>query len=277
MVVRTSWLGLIGLAVALAQGPPPQEGPRRPFGPPGEGPFAGARFLGAEMGRLGRVVKNAPFSADVVTETAQTLADGNRIKQTSTARVARDSEGRTRREQSLSALGAFAGNGNLPRTVVFIDDPVAGVSYALNPNNKTANKSMRPARPEPGENGGLRAQFRGGPHAGRGRRDNPDLKTESLGTQTMEGLSVQGTRTTMTILAGQMGNEQPIQIVTERWYSPELQTYILVKHSDPRSGETVTRYANISRAEPSSASFQVPADYQVRQGMRGGAMPRNSQ
>lgn len=282
MVIRTSLLGLMGLAVALAQTPSgPQGGPPRHFGTAGAGPFSGARFLGAELGRPGRVVANAPFSADIVTETAQTLADGNHIKQTSTAHFSRDSQGRTRREQSLNALGAFAGNASLPRTVVFIDDPVAGVSYALNPTNKTANKSIRPARSGLGERGGTRAQFQSGPNTvsmgGRGAMNNPNIKTESLGTQTMEGLPVQGTRTTMTIPAGQMGNEQPIQIVTERWYSADLQTNILVKHSDPRSGETVTRYANVSRAEPSPASFQVPADYQVRQGVRGGSVPRNSQ
>ena len=113
----------------------------------------------------------------------------------------------------------------LPRTVVFIDDPVAGVSYALNPTNKTATKSMRPARSGLGGRGGTRAQCPERPEYGirwapaAGPMNNPNIKTESLGTQTMEGVPVQGTRTTMTIPAGQMGNEQPIQIVTERWYS----------------------------------------------------------
>jgi hypothetical protein len=260
MIVRTSWLGLMGLAVALAQTPPAPGGPLR------AGP--GARFLGAKPGRPGRVVKNAPFSADVVTESTQTLADGNHIKQSTTAHFSRDSEGRTRREQSLGGLGALAGNASLPRTVVFIDDPVAGASYALNPTNKTANKSVRPAA-GPGRRGGPWAQAdanrprpNGGP-AGRARGAS-NIKTESLAAQTMEGVQVQGTRTTMTIPAGQMGNEQPIQIVTERWYSADLQTTILVKHSDPRNGETVTRYSNVSRAEPVPTLFQVPSDFQVK-------------
>src|SRR5690349_23823702 len=87
---------------AYAQGP----GRGRGFGPPPGGP--NFRFLGAEAGMPGRVVKNAPFTADIVTESTQTLSDGNHIKQTSTVHFSRDSEGRTRRE---GALGAAALNG----------------------------------------------------------------------------------------------------------------------------------------------------------------------
>jgi hypothetical protein len=67
----------------------------------------------------------------------------------------------------------------------------------------------------------------------------------------------------MTIAAGQWGNEQPIQIVTERWYSADLQTVVLSKHTDPRMGETVSRLANVSRSEPPSSLFEPPADYKV--------------
>ena len=288
MIIRTSWLGLIGLAVALAQNPAGPGGPPPHFGRGGPGAFQGPRFLGAEAGRPGRVVTNAPFSADVTTESTQTLANGDHIKQTSAAHFSRDSQGRTRREQSLNGLRALAGNAAaVPKNVVFIDDPVAGVSYALDAANKTATKSLRPAHAGPGGRGrgGAWAQTTGGQAGsnrpfvarGRGGAGNANVKTESLGTQTIEGVQAQGTRTTLTIPAGQMGNEQPIQIVTERWYSPDLQANILVKRSDPRSGETVTSYTNISRVEPVPTSFQVPAEYQVRQVGRGVAAAGNSQ
>ena len=78
----------------------------------------------------------------MVTETTQALADGNRIRQTSTARIYRDSEGRTRREQSLDSLNRLAPNSNLPQ-VVFISDPVAGTDYALDPSSKTATRTAR--------------------------------------------------------------------------------------------------------------------------------------
>ncbi len=228
--------------------------------PPGRGP----RFLGAQAGAPGRVVKNAPYSADMITESTQTLADGNHIRQSTASRVFRDSEGRTRTEQSLKGLGALAGASNLPN-VIFLSDPVAGTSYALNPAAKTASKSgwMRPGRSGPPPRG--RAE-QGGGRKGEGRRESQGAaKVESLGRQTIEGVPADGTRTVTTIPAGEMGNEQPIQIVSERWYSPDLQTIVLSRHNDPRSGETITRLVNISRAEPAHSLFEVPADYKVSQ------------
>ena len=259
-MIRIVTLGALALAVGLAQGPPPH-GPR-PMGPGGPG---GARFLGAEPGMGGRVVKNAPYSADVVTESTQTLADGNHIRQSSTSHFSRDSEGRTRLEQSLNGLAAIAGGTTLPH-VVFIHDPVAGQSYALNANSKTVTRSGMPHGRGPQAEGfgnSMRDQGRGRGQFGARNANEQNVKTESLGRQTIEGVLADGTRTTLTIPAGQMGNEQPIQVVTERWFSPDLQTVVLSKRSDPRTGETVTRLSNINRSEPSSTLFQVPADYKV--------------
>src|SRR6185437_3752240 len=201
-------------ALVLTAQPPPF--------PRGGGP----RFLGAEAGMPGRVVKNAPYSADMITETTQALPDGNRIHQTITVHVYRDSEGRTRTEQPLSALGALAPGSDLP-TVIFIHDPVAGANYALNPRNKTVTKS-----------GWRQMGGRGGPRKGH---------SETLPKQT--------------IAAGEIGNEKPIESLTERWYSPDLQINLLVKQSDPRMGETVTRLVNINRSEPTKSLFEIPSDY----------------
>jgi hypothetical protein len=207
----------------------------------------GARFLGAEAGMPGRVVKNAPYSAEIVTESVQTLADGSHIRQTSTVKVYRDSDGRTRREEPVN-LNGLGSNRNMPQ-LVFINDPVAGVNYALNPRDRTVSKNTW------------------GPRGGRmGRGIVPpdaNAKTETLGRQTMEGLVADGRRVTITIPAGQMGNDQPLQIVTETWYSPDLETVVLSKRSDPRSGETVTRLVNVSRSEPPRALFEPPADYKA--------------
>jgi hypothetical protein len=251
MSIRVMVIGLVAAVSLSAQDLPPA----------GRGRFGGgpnARFLGAEAGPPGRVVKNAPYSAEMLTESTQTLADGNHIRQSATARVFRDSEGRTRTEQSLKGLGALAGNTNLPN-VIFISDPVAGSTYALNPGAKTATKGgwMRPGR------SGAPPANRAGQKARRRENVNANVKTESLGRQTIDGVAAEGTRTTTTIPAGELGNEQPIQIVTERWYSPDLQIFVLTRRSDPRSGETVTRLANISRTEPAHTLFEVPADYKV--------------
>ena len=94
------------------------------------------------------------------------------------------------------------------------------------------------------------------------REDN--ARTESLGKQSIEGVEVEGTRKTIEIPAGEIGNERPIEIVFERWYSPELQVVVMTKHSDPRFGETTYRLTNISRTEPAHELFEVPADYTVK-------------
>lgn len=225
--------------------------------PPGRGVPTRWTFVGAEAGHPGAVVKNAPFSADVATETSMVLHDGNPIRQTSAFRLYRDSEGRTRREQSLNNVSGLASNTNLP-PVVFISDPVAGVNYALSPSARTATKSAggRGYGVPQGNHGG---RMRGAAAGAAGR----NAKTESLGSKAIEGVTAEGTRTTITIPAGQMGNELPMQTVIESWYSRDLQAVVLSKRSDPRSGETVTRYTNISRAEPPHSLFEVPADYKI--------------
>ena len=93
-----------------------------------------------------------------------------------------------------------------------------------------------------------------------------EVNQEQLGSQTIEGVVAEGTRVTFTIPAGKIGNERPIVTVNERWYSPELQTIVLSKNSDPRMGETTYRLTNIDRSEPDPSLFQVPADYKVEEG-----------
>jgi hypothetical protein len=89
------------------------------------------------------------------------------------------------------------------------------------------------------------------------------VKKESLGTQVIEGVTVEGTRVTQTIPAGEIGNTLPIHIVDENWYSPELQLRVMTKHSDPRSGESIFRLTNINRSAPSPSLFEVPAGYTI--------------
>lgn len=83
---------------------------------------------------------------------------------------------------------------------------------------------------------------------------------------TIEGILATGKRTTTTIPAGEVGNKLPIRVLSESWYSPDLHTMLLVKHSDPRTGDSVYRLTNISRADPPASLFQVPTDYRVVQG-----------
>jgi len=212
----------------------------------------GVRLLDTQAGRPGRVVKGAPYSADVSNQTTRTLADGNTIRQTSSGRVYRDSEGRTRQEPSLQTLGSVAPGGNVPQ-LAFIYDPVASVSYVLNLVTHTASRTVWP-----------QASAGGPVNLNRpARPEQANTKRESLGTQVMAGLVADVTRTTQTIPAGQIGNSQAIAVVSERWYSPDLQVVLYSKRSDPRAGETVYQLTNISRSEPPAALFAVPADFQI--------------
>lgn len=264
-MVRTTTIALIALAAgAFAQGPPPGRGGRGRMGFDG-GPGPGGGMMDSGAGILRSGVKNAPFSADVVTESSHTLADGNRIRQTLNLKVYRDSEGRTRREQAVN-LNGLAPDANMQQ-MVFINDPVAGINYSLNAKERTGTKAVRNPEQQGMQRSSQDAAGRGpGPRPGgpdgRQARMN-STKAESLGRQTIEGVQAEGRRITFTIPAGQAGNELPIHIVTETWYSSELQTTVLSKHSDPRNGETVTRMMNISRSEPARILFEAPADYKL--------------
>jgi hypothetical protein len=211
--------------------------------------------MGAEFFRAGKVVTGAPYSAQAVTEHIQTLPDGNTIHTTSTANVYRDSQGRTRREQEIGAIGPWASQGG-PRKVISIGDPVAGSVYMLNPDSQVARQM-----PFPAHAGGFR-----GAETARQKHEDPNVKTESLGTQAIGGVTAEGTRTTRTIPAGQVGNQAPIVITMERWYSPELQTDVMRKEVNPQFGQTTFQLTNIARAEPDPVLFQVPPTYAIKTG-----------
>jgi hypothetical protein len=249
----------LGAAQAQEQAPAPPAGgpgPRvlvRTFGEGG----GGIGFMGFEAGIAGKTVTNAPFSATVTTQITRTLADGNKIDQTIAGTIARDSQGRTRRDMTLpgAVLAATVGGG-APHAV-FINDPVAQTSYILHPDRKVADQV--PFRAFRGVRRAVRNQFRVG------RRFQNETTTTDLGTQTIDGVTAQGTRITRTIPAGQIGNEKPILITRESWYSPELQTYVLRKVSDPLMGNTVFQLTHIQRADPDPSLFQVPSGYTVKQ------------
>ena len=245
-----------------------------PAMPLGEMPLT-VEFLSAEMAMGGKAVKGVPFSAQAVTEVNQALADGNRIQRKSASAIYRDSEGRTRREQTLMGLGALAGPEAMP-SMVFINDPVSGANYMLDARMKEARKSTVSHLRTGGPEAHLMEMHEGRGEAGMQTftkritvphseaRTNMGYKTESLGRQIIEGVQADGTRTVMTIPAGQIGNERAIEIVSERWYSPELQTVVMTRNADPRMGETVYKLTGISRAEPPHSLFEIPADYTVK-------------
>ncbi len=228
-------------------------------------------------------VQGAPYSATITNESIQTLADGNRIVQTSTGTTARDSLGRTRQDTVLPAIGNLSA-ADAPH-LVFIQDPVAQTSYTLNVMDKTAQKTSMPSTATMGgvaTEGGPGTFFvqmgtsatissTGPPPPMTMQKvllsdEQAQVTTEDLGSQTMEGVVVNGVRTTRTIPAGQIGNEKPITIVTEIWTSPDLKTIVSSKRSDPRMGEQTFQLTNLVRAEPDASLFVVPADFKIVDG-----------
>jgi hypothetical protein len=242
-----------------------------------------------------KIVKGAPYTAEVVNESIQTLADGNRIVHKSTGRVYRDGQGRVRRED----------DGAPGRPVhISIVDPVAKVSLSLDPGSKVAWKTPAgtaavlaskiplmvpppPPPPPPGVDpseversrrveGEVIDAHKGAvvvPRSGvlmptkRAAGAGPawDERTERLAPRNIEGVMAEGTRITRTIPAGAIGNEQAIVTVTEEWRSPELQVLVMTRTSDPRMGESTYRLLGITRGEPDQSWFEVPAEYTVRE------------
>ncbi len=256
-----------------ADAPPPPDamgpggGPEGPMGPRME-------ILGFGEMQPGKLVTGAPYSGLAVTETQQTLADGNTINRRVQANVFRDSQGRTRREITLTGVGPLSTTG-ASRTFVMIHDPVARTAYVLHQDTKVAEK-IRAGHDKGGPKSGANLQ---GKFEARMQAEiaNGTLKKEDLGVQTINGISAQGTRFTRTIPAGQAGNAKPIVVTNERWYSPELQIVVKTVKNDPRFGVTTYTVTNVARQEPAAALFTVPSDYTVKAGgARGrGRMNRN--
>jgi len=239
---------------------------------------------------IDELVRDAPYSAEGTTEIVQTLLDGNQIVRQTSASIARDSRGRVRREQTLAAVGAVIVAGD--EHTVTITDPASKTSYVLDPQRRIAIRHrtfqvptdrttpddampiLRRQEPLAGTQTSEGPVFRTFRTQGAqalsavtippgGALAAPTAKTEPLGRQDIEGVTAEGTRTTITIPPGAIGNVRAIESTHERWFSKELRVVVLTRIVDPRFGETTYRLTHISREEPASWLFDVPADYRV--------------
>jgi hypothetical protein len=253
----------------MAPSPPAGDMMFEAMGPGPGGPPDAMEFVEFEEGVAGKTVSGTPFTASFSKQTTQTLADGNTIQRSTTGSLARDSQGRTRRDMTLPAIGPWAAAGKPAPQMTFINDPVAGAQYVLDANRKTARKMA--ARGNRGDfSKGTHSEHSGGHGSAFAEERQKETTTTSLGTQMIGGVSAEGTRITRTIPAGEIGNQKPIVITIEKWYSTDLQETVMTKRSDPRMGETVFQLTNVQRTEPAATMFQVPADYTVTRGGHGG-------
>ena len=291
------------LAAASAQAQTVQTPPTAPSPPP--------RALIELSTSSESTVKGAPFSAEAVSESIQTLADGNRIIRKSTSKLYRNSQGQFRREGGIglpgAGLGAFVGSGQ--NSVVTVLDPVGGNRFWFDADSKTARvyttpgvsvglSGKAPIVIEGNSNAEkiqaeLNARGMAGVRVVQAERaaaasaataviaasplnSKYETKRESLGIQNFEGVDAEGTRTTTIIPADAIGNERPIEIVEERWYSKDLHMVVYSKHSDPRFGEQTYRLTNINRSEPDPSLFEVPDGYRILNTPRGTTVYRPS-
>jgi len=249
--------GLIAPAAAYAQGSGAVAATAERTVARGQAASGGGRVMAGAVET--KITTGRPYAAESVSETVQVLADGNRINRRSVTKIYRDGEGRTRREM-------LADDGSVRN--ISISDPVAHTSFTLDPTTKIAYQAggniVSPMRTPAGA---VTVTPRSATPAvvPAMKPDDPNVRKEDLGLQNIEGVIASGTRTTTTIPAGQIGNAQEIRIVSEQWFSDELQVLVMTKHSDPRSGENTYRLRTILRAEPDQALFTVPGDYTLQQ------------
>ena len=256
--------------------PPPDAMMHGHGGPGGPGPFADrVELMGFEGLHGNKIVKGAPFSANASTETSQALQDGTMIHRTTSSTLYRDSQGRSRHEVTMSGFGPLQTAGKT-HTMITIADPVAGSHYMLDVENKVAHQMKLRLPGGKDANTPEKAQAFEQKMEERLKEEEASgaVKKESLGTQSINGVNVEGTRITRTIAAGQIGNDKPIQIVFERWYSPDLQIVVKSMRSDPRFGTTTYSLSNVQRTEPAASLFVLPSDYTVKQGGPRGHGPR---
>jgi hypothetical protein len=273
---------LLGAGVCFAQSIQVQTN-----GPLAGGPVAGNAGSGQPFAAT--VVTGRPFTTDAIIQTDQTLPDASHVVNQQTVAAARDSQGRTYREE----VNVPVADSPAPK-MIFIGDPVAQVNYVLGPD-RVANKiQMSQGGLQPGAisvstssappQGSL--QLRSFRTSGAGGGYGPvllaspvyavsqgvpagrqvtlgDSETEQLGTQTIAGVQADGTRTTVTIPAGKVGNQNPLAIITERWYSQDLQATVLARHSDPRFGSSSYQLTNVQQVEPPASLFQIPSGYTI--------------
>ena len=236
-----------------------------------------------------QVVKGKPYSADTTTETVQTLADGNHIVNRTVSKIYRDSDGRTRREQTFGNVDPEHPSPH--ETKVFIDDPVNGTAFVLDPGSKSVDEVHRTRRFLDGRNGeddGTQIMFKsakdsemveqnatgrmlikfrdehaGGPLAVISSDEKRETVKEDLGARNIEGVDCTGTRQTITIPAGAVGNEKPISIVRETWFAPAISAVVESTTDDPRYGKTTYQLKNVQLNEPSRSMFEPPADFKM--------------
>ena len=268
MAGRYVWLaGMLGLAMITAGGAA-QDGAAQDGAAVSGGAGAAATERLATGGLVSSLmaqpVRGQPFSAVQVTHTVQTLGDGTTVKHNGHHGVARDSDGRMRVEMRMQKAV-----GDQPEVVmVFVSDPVTHTLTTWMTGARDAKKvaavvklprDAKPATPTAAAAAETKRR-----EEAEARRPQPVMRTEEMGKQMMDGLTVTGVRTTTIVPPGRSGNDAAITKTHEVWTSTDLKLVLKQVWTDPRTGERSVALERMTRAEPEAVMFRPPAGYAVK-------------
>jgi hypothetical protein len=195
-------------------------------------------------------VANSPFTAKVVVTWDQPMVGGGTVSRKYYTLVARDSQGRVRREtrdfipadsSAEPALQSFA-----------ITDPVSStrITCVQNTMNCTVVAYHVPL---------FSTDVASGPPTGQTK----GLTRQNLGQQTMNSMPVVGTRETSSTVAGTGGYSRVVITSKDLWYSPDLNMYLSVIRKDPQLGQITLTVTDLLRSEPDPTWFAVPSGYKM--------------
>jgi uncharacterized protein YecT (DUF1311 family) len=193
-----------------------------------------------------------PFHAKIVVEINRQLPDGTAVAQKYYTLVARDAAGREYREGRDLVPAGSDREPPLVRTIVY--DPKTSLITTCIPDRRVCRQTGFDPTGHPVEES-----------AGPSSDGKSVLTRESLGAKTMDGLEVTGTRETRTFSPGAFGNDKPVVVTKEIWYSPQLQFNLAVTRNDPRNGTQTFAVTDLKLGDPGSEWFALPDGYRMVQ------------
>lgn len=197
-------------------------------------------------------VPGAPFSGTVEILSKEILPDGSVFARHTINHIARNSAGAIHNERRRLEPPAF--RGEPPIDAEHIYDPQTRLNTFLNPHTFIARQILRKKPPEPPANSTPESSD---------TRDSANVMTQDLGTETIAGLQLRGTRKLRTVPATLSGTGKEVTITDDYWYSDDLKIYLVLRHNDPRTGEQTVGLVSVDRREPDPSLFRVPPTYKV--------------
>lgn len=198
-------------------------------------------------------IVGAPFSGTVQILSKEPLPDGTTRTRQTVNHIARNSAGIIYNETRLLVTPTFQGEPRLLSSHIY--DPQTRLSTYLNPATHIARQILLREVPK--------ASVNSTPENFVGGSSSEKIISQELGTQTVAGLLLRGTRKQRIVPAASSGTGREITITDDYWYSDELRVYLVLRHNDPRTGEQTVGIVAVERGEPNSANFQIPSDYKL--------------